>query len=94
MRNYFVYILSNINNTVLYIGMTNNLARRIYEHKSHILPRSFTSRYRVTKLVYYAVFDDPYNALLIESRLKKWNRKWKEDLINESNPEWEELEVE
>ena len=87
---YFVYILASKKNGTLYIGMTNNLLRRIAEHKNNIFP-GFTQRYNVHSLVYYEIFEDPYHAIQREKRLKKWNRKWKIQLIEEKNPEWKDL---
>jgi len=78
-------------NGTLYIGVTNDLIRRVYEHRTHIDPSSFTARYGVTKLVYYETFDDAENAIRREKRLKKWNRLWKMRLIEENNRDWEDL---
>jgi putative endonuclease len=87
---YYVYILANAHNTTLYIGMTNNLERRVYEHKTH-LNKGFTHKYNVEKLVWYDVFPTPDSAILREKQLKKWNRAWKEEMINKMNPEWKDL---
>ena len=87
---FYVYILANTHNTTLYIGMTNNLKRRVYEHKTH-LNKGFTYRYNVDKLVWYHVFPNAKSAILREKQLKKWNREWKERIINEMNPEWRDL---
>jgi len=89
-HNYFVYILTNRSNKVLYIGVTNDLRRRIYEHKRKLVP-GFTSKYNLNKLVYYEYFKMINNAILREKRLKKWKRAWKEELINNFNPEWRDL---
>ena len=76
----------------MYIGVTNDLRRRITEHKQGIAPvNSFTKRYRVTKLVYFEAFPEPNPALRREKQLKKWVRQKKNDLINDFNPEWEDL---
>jgi len=80
-HNYFVYILANRTNKVLYIGVTNDLRRRIYEHRAKLVP-GFTSRYNLYKLLYYEYFKKIENAILRERRLKKWKRTWKEELIN------------
>ena len=85
-----MYILTNLTNTVLYTGVTNNLLRRVYEHKSK-LADGFTERYRVTRLVYYEIFDDPENAISREKQIKAGPRRKKVELINEMNPEWAEL---
>lgn len=91
MKQYFyVYILASKKHGTLYTGMTNDLVRRIYEHKHNILP-GFTKRYNVHLLVYFEPFEDSYNAIAREKRLKKWNRAWKIRLIEEHNPEWKDL---
>ncbi|MBN1388807.1 MAG: GIY-YIG nuclease family protein [Bacteroidales bacterium] len=87
---YYVYILTNRYNTVLYIGVTNNLKRRVCEHKTRF-SKGFTWRYNVDKLVYYENFKTISKAILREKRLKKWKRAWKEELINNFNPEWRDL---
>lgn len=87
---FYVYILANTHNTTLYIGMTNDIKRRVYEHKTH-LNTGFTHKYNVEKLVWYSIFSDANSAILKEKQLKKWNRKWKERIINEMNPEWKDL---
>jgi putative endonuclease len=88
---YFVYILSNERNTVLYIGITNNLNRRVWEHKNNFYKRSFTSRYNVYKLVYFEIFEDPTVAINRETILKTWNREWKFNLIRRSNPKFRDI---
>jgi putative endonuclease len=86
-RSYWVYILaSEIGGTL----MTNDLIRRVYEHRTHDIP-GFTSKYRVHRLVYFEQFDDIANAIRREKRLKKWNRAWKIRLIEASNPHWADL---
>jgi putative endonuclease len=87
---FYVYILSNKVNTVLYIGITNNLIRRVYEHK-HKFVEGFTKRYNVNKLVYYETYNDPYHAITREKQLKAGSRKKKEELINSTNPKWKDL---
>ena len=87
---YSVYILSNKKNGTLYIGVTSNLLRRIYEHKNKII-KGFSSKYGVDKLVYYEVFNDVYYAISREKQLKKWERKWKLRLIEEQNHNWNDL---
>ena len=88
---YYVYILSNNYNTTLYIGITNNLVRRVYEHKNHIDPSSFTSRYHVEKLVYYEIYREPKLAIAREKQLKGRNRKYKTSIIEKDNPQWIDL---
>ena len=89
--NYYVYILSNAHKTVLYIGVTNNLVRRVYEHKAHLDKRSFTAQYNVENLMYYEATTNPEAAIAREKQLKGWNRKRKEQLISKMNPEWVDL---
>lgn len=89
-RQYCVYILTNQRNTVLYIGVTNNLKRRVYEHK-HKLAKGFTKRYNVEKLVYYEVGEDAYGAITREKQLKGVPRRKKIQLIESMNPEWRDL---
>ncbi|MFI3240620.1 MAG: GIY-YIG nuclease family protein [Bacteroidales bacterium] len=90
MHIYSVYIMTNFTNTVLYIGVTNNLYRRIYEHKS-LSYEGFTKLYKCTKIVYYEDFGDINQAIAREKQLKNWKRKWKEELIDSFNPKWEDL---
>ena len=87
---YFVYIMTNKWNTVLYTGITNNLITRVYEHKEKIIG-GFTKRYNVTKLVYYEVFEDIDKAILREKQIKDISRQKKIKLINDMNNEWREL---
>jgi putative endonuclease len=90
MKQYYVYILASQRNGTLYVGMTNDLVRRYYEHK-HGMVEGFTKKYQVHILVYYEVHDDVSEAIKREKQLKKWNRSWKIRLIEEKNPEWMEL---
>ncbi len=87
---YYVYILTNFNNTVFYIGMTNNLSRRIYEHKNKLI-QGFTSKYNVNKLVYFETTSQVIDAIAREKQLKKWARAKKIFLINTINPAFEDL---
>lgn len=89
-KQYFVYILTNKNNTVLYIGITSNLLGRIFQHKEQAIT-GFTSRYNVDKLVYYEVYEDAYEAISREKQLKNLVRRKKDILINEFNPKWLDL---
>ncbi|MBK7057826.1 MAG: GIY-YIG nuclease family protein [Leptospiraceae bacterium] len=91
--NFFLYILTNKTNTVLYIGMTNNLERRIYEHKNKI-NIGFTQKYNVDKLVYFESTTNAFSAIEREKEIKKWRREKKNDLINAFNPEWKDLSEE
>jgi putative endonuclease len=87
---YYVYILASKRNGTLYIGVTNDLIKRIYEHKNDLVD-GFTKKYRVHMLVYFEQTNDIGIALQREKRLKKWNRKWKIELIEKSNPKWLDL---
>jgi len=91
MHNYFyVYIITNKNNTVLYTGITSNLKRRVFEHKEKIV-EGFTKKYNLTKLVYYEVFQDSYQAIWREKQIKAGSRHKKLDLIHAMNPIWKDL---
>ncbi|MCQ2446743.1 MAG: GIY-YIG nuclease family protein [Clostridia bacterium] len=93
MNNYYVYILTNWNNHVLYIGITNDLYRRLYEHKNHLVD-GFTKRYNVNKLVYFEMTSDVKAAIEREKQLKGWLRAKKIALIESQNPEWKDLSLE
>ena len=86
----FIYILANKHNTTLYIGVTNDLKRRIAEHKLHI-NIGFTDKYNIEKLVYYEIHEHMHDAIQREKQLMNWRREWKEALINDLNPEWDDL---
>ncbi|MBE6818400.1 MAG: GIY-YIG nuclease family protein [Ruminococcaceae bacterium] len=88
--NYYIYILTTQNNKVMYIGVTNDLQRRLYEHK-HKLVEGFTKKYNVTKLVYFETTTDVYSAISREKELKGWIRKRKNELVESVNPEWKEI---
>jgi len=90
MKNYYVYIVANQRNATLYIGVTSDLARRIWEHKTKAL-KGFTSKYKVDKLVHYEQYQDVSTAIQREKRLKEWPRKWKLHLIEKNNPYWNDL---
>ena len=89
-RHFYVYILASKIGGTLYIGVTNDLIRRVAEHRLKVI-ESFTEKYGVVRLVYFEQFDDPENAIRREKRLKKWNRAWKLRLIEQQNPEWRDL---
>ena len=89
-KSYCVYIVTNLNNTTFYIGITNNLIRRIYEHKKEMV-EGFTKRYKLKKLIYFEEFSKPYEAIAREKQLKNWHRQWKINLILKSNPNFEDL---
>ena len=88
----YVYILTNTNNTVLYIGVTSNLAKRVYEHKNKEV-RGFTEKYNLHKLIYYEIFKDMMNAIIREKQIKGWLRSKKTLLIEKINPDWNDLYV-
>ncbi len=89
-RYYYVYIFATKKNGTLYTGVTNNLIKRVYEHKNNLI-NGFTKKYRINHLVYYEIFKDIYEAITREKRLKKWKRQWKIELISKFNPEWRDL---
>ena len=88
---YYVYILSNNHKNVIYTGITNDLVRRVYEHKYHLDKSSFTSRYNVDNLVYFQVTTDIDSAIAREKQIKEWNRKRKDKSIKATNPNWNDL---
>jgi len=85
-----VYIMSNCKRGVLYIGVTSNLINRAIEHRDGAFD-GFTKRYQLKRLVWYGVFDDALDAIAFEKKLKRWRREWKFRLIEEMNPEWDDL---
>ena len=87
---YYIYILTNENNTTLYVGVTNDLPKRIYEHKNKFAD-DFSKKYNLNKLVYYELFNDVYSAIKREKQLKNWYRQWKINLIEQNNKKWEDL---
>jgi putative endonuclease len=89
-KQYYVYILTNKSNKVLYIGVTNDLERRMYEHKNKMID-GFKKKYNLTKLVYFEATTNINSAIEREKQLKNWHRDWKINLIKESNPEWRDL---
>ena len=93
MKEYFVYIVTNKSNKVLYIGVTNNLERRMFEHKNKMI-NGFTKKYNLTKLVYFEETSDVRSAIEREKQLKNWHRDWKIKLITDFNREWKDLSVE
>ncbi len=90
MKAYYVYILTNKSNQVMYIGVTNDLYRRLYEHKNGLV-EGFTKKYRVHKLVYFEQTNDIYSALAREKELKGWRRARKNALVETLNPQWSDL---
>ncbi len=89
-KQYYTYIMTNKHNTVLYTGVSGNLEGRVYQHKEK-LTDGFTSRYNITKLVYYEIFDDPESAISREKQIKGGSKKKKIELVNSMNPLWKDL---
>ena len=88
---YYVYILENKLNTAIYTGVTRDLIRRVYEHKKHMDPNSYTAKFDITKLVYFESTSDVKAAIEREKQIKGWNRKRKNKLVESKNPSWAEL---
>ena len=91
MKESYIYIVTNFDRTVLYIGVTNDLIRRVYEHKNHLFENSFTDKYNCGTCIYYEKYNDINQAIERETQLKKWSRKKKENLITSKNPGWVSL---
>lgn len=89
---FYVYIVTNNRNTVLYTGITNNLSRRLYEHRNKIL-KGFSAKYNLGKLIFYETFNDPEEAIIAEKKIKGWTRQKKIDLIKSVNPNFENLDL-
>jgi putative endonuclease len=87
---YYVYLLTNWNNKVMYLGVTNNLKRRLYKHKNKVV-KGFTEKYNVNKLVYFEETQDATAAIAREKEIKKWRREKKNQLVNRMNPNWKDL---
>ena len=87
---YYVYMMTNKYHNVLYTGVTNDLIRRVYEHRNHLIKDSFTAKYHITKLVYFETTEDVRSAIEREKQIKSWNRKRKDALVNNQNPTWED----
>ncbi|MBS9783850.1 GIY-YIG nuclease family protein [Candidatus Gracilibacteria bacterium] len=90
MKKYFIYILSSKRNGTLYIGVTSNLSNRIYQHKNNLV-EGFTKKHKIHTLVYFEEFENIHEALQREKQLKKWKREWKIALIEEDNPDWNDI---
>jgi len=90
MKYYYVYILSNKKRGTLYIGVTSDIVKRVYEHKNKLV-EGFTKKYSVDRLVYYEITRDINIAIRREKQLKKWKRVWKLELIEKNNPDWKDL---
>jgi putative endonuclease len=87
---FYVYLLASQKQGTLYLGITRDLVRRVYQHKEKLLP-GFTSKYDVYRLVWFEAYDDPTNAIEREKEIKKWRRAWKIALIEKDNPDWKDL---
>ncbi|MCP4583358.1 MAG: GIY-YIG nuclease family protein [candidate division Zixibacteria bacterium] len=90
MKQYYVYIVTNKKQGVLYIGVTSDIIKRVYEHKNGFV-KGFSKKYNTDKLVYNEIHGDIKEAIIREKQMKKWNRQWKIELIEKSNPEWNDL---
>ncbi|HEX9024630.1 MAG TPA: GIY-YIG nuclease family protein [Geobacteraceae bacterium] len=90
MKQFYVYILSNERNGTLYTGVTSDLLKRIYEHKNDLV-EGFSKRYGIHNLVWYEMHETAESAISREKQIKKWQRKWKLELIDKSNPFWDDL---
>jgi len=89
-KTYYVYLITNWNNKVLYIGVTNNLERRLYEHKNKLI-KGFTEKYNINKLVYFEQTNDIESAITREKEIKKWRREKKNSLVESANKQWQDL---
>jgi len=90
MKSYYIYIMTSKKNGTLYIGITNDLIKRVFENKKGLVER-FTKKYQVNKLVYFEETQDVESAIMREKKLKDWKRKWKLELIEKTNPKWDDL---
>ncbi len=89
-KQYYIYFMTNFEETTLYVGVTNNLERRVYEHKNKLL-KGFSANYNLKKLVHYEIYDDVELAIAREKQIKSWSRKRKNELIRNSNENWNDL---
>ncbi|HOT19794.1 MAG TPA: GIY-YIG nuclease family protein [Spirochaetota bacterium] len=90
MNKYYIYMITNRNNNVLFIGVTNDLKRRVFEHREKLV-EGFSSKYNCSKLVWYEQTNNIGSAILREKQMKKWKREYNNNIINEMNPEWNDL---
>ncbi|WP_281386165.1 GIY-YIG nuclease family protein [Hyunsoonleella aquatilis] len=93
MKLWYVYIMANRKNGVLYIGVTDNIEERVKEHKLKVFPKSFTARYNCDKLIYFEGFESGEESAKRERQFKKWKRDWKIELIEDMNPSWMDLSM-
>lgn len=91
-KQYYVYILANRRRGTMYVGVTSDIGRRIWEHKNKVVP-GFTAKYGIDRLVYYEVFSDPSSAIAREKQLKRYVRQWKYNLIEADNPGWDDIVI-
>jgi putative endonuclease len=90
VMSYYVYILASRKDGAIYIRITNDIVRRVYQHRTKAVP-GFTSKYNITRLVWFEVYDDPTSAISREKEVKKWKRAWKIQLVEAKNPDWNDL---
>jgi putative endonuclease len=90
MKEFYVYMMTNRSRVVLYTGVTSDLARRVWEHKNHVI-KAFSSKYKLDRLVYYEQFIDPISAITREKEIKAWRREKKNEPVRKLNPKWEDL---
>lgn len=93
MKHWYIYIMNNKPNGVIYIGVTDNIDERVKEHKLKVYPKSFTSKYNCDKLIYLEEFENGEEASIRERQFKKWKREWKIKLIEEINPSWMDISI-
>ena len=93
MKLWYIYIMSNKHQGVIYVGITDDLMERVKEHKLKIYPNSFTVKYNCHKLIYFEEWEDGFEATVREKQLKKWKRDWKVNLIEDMNPAWMDISL-
>lgn len=93
MKLWYIYIMSNKPQGVIYVGVTDNLIERVKEHKLKVYPNSFTAKYNCNKLIYFEEWEDGFKATIREKQLKKWKRDWKVNLIDDMNPAWMDISL-
>ena len=93
MKLWYIYIMSNQHQGVIYVGVTDNLIERVKEHKLKIYPNSFTAKYNCDKLIYFEEWENGFEAIRREKQLKKWKRDWKVNLIEDMNPSWMDISL-
>ena len=93
MKLWYIYIMSNKHQGVIYVGVTDNLTERVKEHKLKVYPNSFTAIYNLDKLIYFEEWENGFDAIEREKQLKKWKREWKVNLIEDMNPKWMDISL-